>query len=275
MKCCKELLSSPARRHFLICTGISTSMFLLDPLGRAGLLASSEQENYYLSNSERFMADFEKTKGRANLYLKSRYGDQTATKICIEARNEFNHLLAGLPYIGGDKHPGTRWILLAGHWVAFMRPLKESGYSTEESARMLYDLYVESLSKTPKEKIEKRGKFMFTEKYIDIMKNWTRKSKTQRVDWVADFIPGDGISFDYGIDYQYCPCFEYFISQDAKEIAPYFCLVDFPEHKIMGTGLVRTKTLAQGDDVCNFRYKKGRAVTQGWATEASKFKGKS
>jgi len=247
-------------------------MLLLDPLGRAVLSASSEQANYYLSKSEKFMADFEKTMGKANFYLKSRYGDQIANEICIKTRNEFNHLLADLPYIGGDKHPGTKWILLAGHWVAFLRPLKESGYSTEESARMMYDLYVESLSNTPKEKMEKRGEFMFTEKYIGIMKNWTRKSKTQRVDWVADFIPGDGMSFDYGIDYQYCPCFEYFISQDAKEIAPYFCLVDFPEHKIMGTGLVRTKTLAQGNDVCDFRYKKGRSVTQGWSTEVPKFK---
>ena len=92
------------------------------------------------------------------------------------------------------------WMLLAGHWVSFMRPLKENGYSTEESARMMYDLYVESLSKMPRENMEKRGEFMFTENYIDIMKNWTRKSKNQRADWVADFIPGDGKDFDYGID---------------------------------------------------------------------------
>lgn len=84
MKCCKELLSNPARRHFLICTGISTSMLLLDPLGRAVLSASSEQANYYLSKSEKFMADFEKTMGKANFYLKSRYGDQIANEICIK-----------------------------------------------------------------------------------------------------------------------------------------------------------------------------------------------
>ena len=112
---------------------------------------------------------------------------------------------------------------------------------------------------------------MFTQEYMDIMKNWTAKSKGQRVDWVADFVPGDGKSFDWGIDYHYCPCFNFFEAQKAADMAPYFCLVDFPEHKRMATGLVRTKTLAQGDGVCNFRYKKDRVVTQDWSTEIDKF----
>ncbi len=103
-----------------------------------------------------------------------------------------------------------------------------------------------------------RGQYMFTEKYMTAMKNWSDRSKEQRIDWVADFIHGDGNSFDFGIDYHYCPCLAYFSSRDAKEIAPYFCLVDFPEHSLMETGLMRTQTLAQGNDVCDFRYKKGR-----------------
>ena len=31
-----------------------------------------------------------------------------------------------------------------------------------------------------------------------------------------------------------------------------------------GTGLARTTTLASGGKVCDFRYKQGRATTQGW-----------
>jgi len=181
--------------------------------------------------------------------------------------------LPDLPYIGGDKHPGTKWILLSGHWVAFLRPMRDKGYSTQSAAQMMYDLYVDYLDTLPKEKMLKIGQYMFTQEYMDIMKNWAQKSKGQRVDWVADFVPGDGKSFDYGIDYHYCPCLNFFKSQGAADIASYFCLVDFPEHKLMGTGLVRTKTLAQGDKICNFMYKKDRAVTQDWSTEISKLNG--
>ncbi len=273
MKCPRMILSNLSRRNFLIYTSMSTSLLLLGPVGDADLLWASTGKDYYVSNSEKFLTDFEKTLKAAESYLKTKYNDETAQEICKTAGTEFTHLLPDLPYIGGDKHPGTKWMLLSGHWIAFLRPMRENGYSTESAAQMMYDLYMGHLDTLPKEKMAKRGQYMFTQEYMDIMKNWTQKSKDQRVDWAADFVPGDGNSFDWGIDYHYCPCLDYFKTQGAAEIAPYFCLVDFPEHKLMGTGLVRTKTLAQGDEICNFRYKKDRAVTQDWSTEVSKFKG--
>lgn len=275
MKYCEMILSNVSRRNFLIYTGMSSCLFLLDPLKDTRILEASPDRDYYVSNKEKFMASFETTVTNADPYLKIKYGGEIAREICRSARNEFIHLLPDLPYIGGDQHPGTRWLLLAGHWISFLRPMKEKGYSTESAAHMMYDLYEAHLNTIPKGKMTKRGNYMFTQEYMDIMKNWAQKSKGQNVDWVADFIPKNGDAFDYGIDYHYCPCFEYFTTQGAKEISPYFCLVDFPEHKVMGTGLVRTKTLAQGNDVCNFRYKKGRKVTQNWSTEAPKFRANS
>lgn len=273
MKCPKGFLSNLSRRNFLMYTGMSTCLFFLGPLRGDDLVWASAGKDYYASNSEKFMTEFEKTLKAAGSYLKTKYGDETAREICGGARNEFTHLLPDIPYIGGDKHPGTKWMLLSGHWVAFLRPMKDKGYSAQSAAQMMYDLYVDYLETLSKEKMLKKGQYLFTQEYMDIMKNWAQKSKGQWVDWVADFIPGDGISCDWGIDYHYCPCLDYFKTQDAADMAPYFCLVDFPEHKLMGTGLARTKTLAQGDGICNFRYKKGRAVTQDWSTEIPKFNG--
>lgn len=87
--------------------------------------------------------------------------------------------------------------------------------------------------------------------------------------------PGNGSDFDYGYDYLHCPCCEYFKSHEAADLAVYFCLLDFPEHKLMGTGLTRTKTPAQGDDLCDFRFKKGRPLRQDWSTEVPKIKSAS
>ena len=61
------------------------------------------------------------------------------------------------------------------------------------------------------------------------------------------------------------------LSQGAAEVAPYFCLNDFILSRAEGTGLSRAHTLAQGHDRCDFRYKKGREVTQDWDTETPKF----
>lgn len=272
MNCHKQIPSNPSRRNFLIYSGMSTTLCLLGPVIGNGLVWASKGKAYYQSNSEKFTADFEKTLKAAGPYLNSTYGHKAAQEISKSARIEFTRLLPDIPYIGGDRHPGTKWMLLSAHWISFLRPIKDKGHSTQSAARIMYDLYVDHLNTIPKEKMEKRGRNMFTQKFMDGMKNWADKTKGQRVDWVAEFIPGDGKSFDWGIDYHYCPCRNFFQAQGASDIAPYFCLVDFPEHKLLGTGLVRTKTIAQGDSICDFRYKKGRATTQDWSTEISKIK---
>ena len=46
-------------------------------------------------------------------------------------------------------------------------------------------------------------------------------------------------------------------AKGADEFVPYMCATDIPESKYGGLGLKRTKTLAEGADKCDFRYKKG------------------
>ncbi len=60
---------------------------------------------------------------------------------------------------------------------------------------------------------------------------------------------------------------EYCRSQGTPEIAPYICPTDFDRSRTYGTGLQRTKTIARGDGICNFRFKKDRPVVQNWSTE--------
>ena len=52
-----------------------------------------------------------------------------------------------------------------------------------------------------------------------------------------------------------------------EDIAPYFCMNDFIKSKAYGTGLSRTTTIAEGYPICDFRYKEGREVTQGFVGE--------
>ena len=88
------------------------------------------------------------------------------------------------------------------------------------------------------------------------------------------FLPGDGKTFDAGYDYTECGAVKYFKAQGVAEVAPYFCLNDFLASRAQGTGLVRKGTLAQGDPLCDFRYKRDRPVTQDWDTEVPRFSGR-
>lgn len=206
-------------------------------------------------------------------YLSSRHDITIAQEICGIARTEYDKLLPQLPDIGGEAHPGVKWLRRAAQWIAFLRPMSARGHGAEETARMMYDLFMADLENISKDEMNQQGDTIFTQEYKDMMRAWSAHTKTQNgADWVVDFVPGDNTGVDYGLDFHHCPCLEFFKSQAAESIAPYFCLLDFPEHKLMGTGLRRTKTLAQGDDICNFRFQKGRAVTQDWSTEVPKFR---
>jgi hypothetical protein len=122
----------------------------------------------------------------------------------------------------------------------------------------------------PEEEVERQRASTFDKKYIDLMKDWTRKTPIFKKDWIAEFVEGDGETFDYGIDYRSCPCLEFFKAYDAEQFAPYYCLLDFPEAERMNRGFFRTKTLAKREDLCNFRYKKGKEDLQDWKIEINK-----
>jgi len=45
--------------------------------------------------------------------------------------------------------------------------------------------------------------------------------------------------------------------QRASELAPYICTADIIYSDLFGWGLTRTKTIAEGFEKCDFRFKKG------------------
>jgi len=51
---------------------------------------------------------------------------------------------------------------------------------------------------------------------------------------------------------------KFFHCQGADELVPYMCRLDYAMSKAMGMGLVRTTTLAEGGEKCDFRFKRGR-----------------
>ena len=75
--------------------------------------------------------------------------------------------------------------------------------------------------------------------------------------YVLAYVEGDGQDFDYGIDYIECASCTFLSAQGAPELAPYVCAVDKVASEMLGWGLRRTMTLAQGDERCDFRFKKG------------------
>ena len=77
-------------------------------------------------------------------------------------------------------------------------------------------------------------------------------------DWVFEVIEGDGQNFDFGLDYTECGLLKYLEREGAPELAPYLCWTDYPMFGSMGMKLVRTETIAQGGQRCDFRLSRGK-----------------
>ena len=74
-------------------------------------------------------------------------------------------------------------------------------------------------------------------------------------DWVWDVVDKDD-KYDGGYDYHECGVCKLFKDEGAFDLAKYVCKLDFGMFDMIGIILARTKTIADGDDMCDFRFKK-------------------
>ncbi len=74
------------------------------------------------------------------------------------------------------------------------------------------------------------------------------------------FVIGNGKDFTWGADYIKYGNYEFVKEQEVEEFVPYVCMSDIALSNALGWGLIRTGTLADGCETCDFRFKKGTGV---------------
>jgi hypothetical protein len=281
-KLMENLLQMDISRRKLVALALGASVCCLWPalLGAGSMGPASEtggEKNYYLAHREELLQAFHETNNGARQYLAASDGEKLAHAVTREAASRFSSLLPRLPDVGGEQNIDIPYLPIAAWYLAYYRPMQAHGKTAADVGRMIYDLYETDLSGYPKAQALAEGARWFTRPALEKMQRWAAWTQKRQypANWVATFIPGDGRDFDFGYDYRQCAIVKYLQSQRASELAPYVCLNDFLKSQAFGTGLRRSKTLAQGDALCNFRYKKGRPVTQDWDTEVPKFSARS
>ena len=99
----------------------------------------------------------------------------------------------------------------------------------------------------------------FSRLFRKLLKRRATRSQRGRYpgDSIINYVEGDGREFDYGVDYIECANCKFLRAENAFELAPYACATDKPISELMGWGLTRTMTIAEGFPKCDFRFKKG------------------
>lgn len=214
--------------------------------------------DYYLKRKSKLLKEFDKILKHARKVLIPLFGEELTDTMAKEVRTEYEALIPDLPYIGG-KQPHTQFLQATAQALALYRVAQKRGISLEQTGILFYQMSREVLRSYPKFGARLLGRITFTRRYIKGLQKRATESQQRRYpeDYVYVFVPGDGEDFDYGVDYLECGGCKFLKEHGAPELGQYLCLADILYSEMFGWGLVRTKTLAQGDDKCDFRFKRG------------------
>lgn len=240
------------------------------PCGRLRAAAISPAgADYYLARRADLTAAFAGVLEGAVPVWQRRYGAGAAEEMRREAEAGFAAELPGLPDVGGERNWDSTFIPLAAWYVALYGAVRRRGGTAEEVGRLVYDLNRDALAATPAAERSREGEALFSAQGLADKRAWAEWTQKRELpaNWVATFIPGRSGEFDFGYDYSECGVLKYFRARGVAELAPFFCLNDFLTSAALATGLARVHTLAQGDPLCDFRYRRDRPVTQGWESE--------
>jgi len=212
----------------------------------------------YLHRRNQFMRSFDRLLARVKPSVSSWLGEEQAEKFMRESRQEYEALIPRIPFIGNSfvtlsfYKPVTRYL-------AVYRALQKQGRTVEEAGRLIYRMGTEEALAIPPLGRRVMEVLWFSRWLRKLVKKRAIKSQ-QRIypaNFVMNYVEGDGQEFDYGVDYIECANCKFLQAENAFEIAPYVCATDKPISELMGWGLYRTTTIADGSPICRFRFKKG------------------
>lgn len=212
----------------------------------------------YISRKSKLLKDFDRSFARVKRKLISRLDEEQSNILIRESRQEYEALIPQIPFIG-LRNPFLIFLLPTSRYLAIYRVLKRLGRTVEDAGQLIYEMSEAELKAIPGIVRRVIGYFWFSRWFLGRIKKRAIESQDRKYPggYVLTFLEGNGLNFDYGIDYTECASCKFLSAQNALELAPYVCAVDKVASEMMGWGLSRTMTLAEGREKCDFRFKKG------------------
>ena len=215
--------------------------------------------NYYASKKTKLLEDFDKTADLMEDYLVKRYGEELADRLYRETRQEYEKIIPEIPHIEGPRARALNlFLLIVAQELAVYRIMKKHGKSLGEAWEICHEAIKLRMEKFSKIKRWLLKKLMYSNFLMKRVKRRVEKGEQLKFgDFEVRYLIGDGKEFDWGVDYVACGNYNFLKAQGAEEFAPYVCLSDIALGDALGWGLIRTQTIADGCESCDFRFKKG------------------
>lgn len=212
----------------------------------------------YLYRRNQFTRSFNRLLARVKPSVSAWLGEEQARQFMQDARQEYEELIPRIPYIG-ESRLLLGLFLPSSRYLAVYRALQGQGHTLEDAGRVIFLMGAEEARAIPYVGRRLIETLWFSRWFRSLLKKGALKSQQRRYpgSFVLSYVEGDGREFDYGVDYTECAHCKFLRAENAFELAPYVCATDKPVSELIGWGLTRPKTIADGFPICGFRFKKG------------------
>ncbi len=202
--------------------------------------------------------------------LSKTYSTEEIDSILEGTIEEVDTLLPEIPYIGGKENFSLNDFFDSILMLALFKQLKTKGSAVRDIGQVMYEIRELQASQQSKFSRFLYSKLLFTSfikksqrKKIDIM-----LEKNYPENWKMEYVEGDGIEFDWGVNFHDCAVRKLYLKHGGEELLPFVCMSDYaPFHAMKGVEFKRTQTLSGGGKYCDFRFKKGGSTPRGWPPE--------
>jgi hypothetical protein len=243
------------RRNFLKACGIGFAAYCCGPLNA---YAAAQRQTY---STRKLLQDYDRKEGaRRALYL-SMFGAASIDTVLAEMRASYVVLIPDIPYIGQINFH-LQWHIPNAEKLAEYLVAKEYGVTMLEFSQLHLDKALNDLLSMPDP--VKIGSMQFGPMAETGMQLKAAESQLRIYPeaHVFTFVKGNGIDFDWGLDYTQCPNVILYSRHGAADLVyPLVCTQDDVAGFAMRTGYRRTTEIARGGAICDLRWKEGVAST--------------
>ena len=217
---------------------------------------------YYSSRKEKLLEDFDRTAALMRDTLVARYSEEFANTLQRAARQEYEQLIPAIPYIHGLRARALNIFLrITAQELAVYRAMQKQGKPAAESWELCHQALRLRVAQIPRWKRWLLRRLMFSSLLRKIMARRAQQQQKVRFgDFEVEYLIGKGDDFDWGVNYLQCGNHRFVMQHGDEAFAPYICMSDIALSDAMGWGLIRTQTLADGCQYCDFRFKQGAAT---------------
>ncbi len=190
--------------------------------------------------------------------LAERFGEEGLDTAIAETRAEYQAVIERLPWIGGSANPRSFSLYGSAFWLALWRVLEPRGLTIDEAPGLFCEMFNTYWSRYPRILRRLHGRIRMGPANQEKVRRLAiaSQARTNPDDYVSRFVPGEPGHFDFGIDIVECGIIKFLRAEGAEDLAPVLCELDWPHTELLGIELIRTTTLAQGGERCDFRFRR-------------------